>query len=120
MTYTEFAKLISAINKMIEPPVPTEAIPIYDDSNLVLNIQKAALEFQNPWLVKLRLQYDPNIKPQHWARIKALTRRLGELNIDEYDDLKPVADLISRMPEFIYTFFQKTRLTGNRKMLQMR
>ncbi|MCU0613454.1 MAG: hypothetical protein MUD09_00060 [Desulfobacterales bacterium] len=104
LTYTEFIKLISAINKMIEPPVPTEAVPIYDDSNVVLNIQKAAMEFHNPWLAKLKLQHDPNIKPEHWARVKALTRRLGELNVDEYDDLKPVADLISRLQIHLYLF----------------
>ena len=104
LTYTEFVKLISATNKLIEQPVPTEAVPIYDDSNVVLNIQKAALEFHNPWMARLKLQHDPNIKPEHWARIKALTRRLGELNRDEYDDLKPVADLIGRMQIHLYLF----------------
>jgi hypothetical protein len=34
------------------------------------------------------------VSPEHWTRVKALTRRLGLLNEDEYDNLRPVADLI--------------------------
>jgi hypothetical protein len=106
LIYNEFKKMLAAIYKTIEPPIPTNVTPIYDDSNLVLNIQKAAMEFHNPWEAKLKLKRDPRVKPEHWARIKALTRRLGELNIDEYNGLQPVADMISRFQIHLYLFVE--------------
>jgi hypothetical protein len=96
--------MMDAIYKTIEPPIPTEVVPIYDDSNLVLNIQRAAMEFHKPWDARLRLKHDPETSPEHWARIKALTRRLGEMNIDQYNNLKPVADLIFRFQTHLYLF----------------
>lgn len=106
LIFHEFTKMLDAIYKTIEPPIPTEVVPVYDDSNLVLNIQRAAMEFHNPWDAKLRLRHDPEISPEHWARIKALTRRLGEMNIDEYNNLKPVADLIARFQTHLYLFIE--------------
>jgi hypothetical protein len=104
LIYNEFKKMLTAIYKTIEPPIPTDATPVYDDSNLVLNIQKAAMEFHKPWEARLKLKHDSRIQPEHWARIKALTRRLGELNMDEYNNLKPVADMLSRFQTHLYLF----------------
>lgn len=104
LIFHEFKKMMEAIKNTIVPPAPTNVIPVYDDSNLVLNIQKAALEFHKPWEAKLSLKRDPEIRPEHWARIKALTRRLGEMFIDEYNNLKPVADLITRFQTHLYLF----------------
>lgn len=106
LSYTEFLKLISAIQKTIEPPIPTEAVPIYDDANLVLSIQKATREFHLPWRARLKLQSNPHIQPEHWTRIKALSRRLGVMGEDEYDSLRPVADLITRLRDHIYIFVE--------------
>lgn len=106
LIFHEFTRMLAAIYKTIEPPVPTEVTPLYDDSNLVLNIQRAAMEFHRPWDAKLKLKYDPETSPEHWARIKALTRRLGELNIDQYYNLKPVADLIARFQTHLYLFIE--------------
>jgi hypothetical protein len=106
LIFNEFKKMLGAIKNMIVPPVPTTVIPVYDDSNLVLNIQKAAMEFHKPWEARLSLKHDPEVRPEHWARIKALTRRLGEMNKDEYNNLKPVAELISRFQTHLYLFAQ--------------
>ncbi len=105
-TRNELARLTDAIKLMIAPPAPTEAIPVYDDASLILNIQKAAQEFHAPWQARLKLRFDPQINPEHWTRIKALTRRLGELYVDEYDTLKPVADLLSRLQTNLYFFIE--------------
>lgn len=104
LIFHEFKKMMKSIKNTIVPPVPSTVIPIYNDFNLVLNIQKAALEFHKPWEAKLSLKRDLEIKPEHWARIKALTRRLGEMFIDEYNNLKPVADLITRFQTHLYLF----------------
>ena len=110
LIYNEFKRMTESIKNMIVPPTPTTATPVYDDSNLVLNIQKAALEFHKPWEARLSLKHDPEIRPEHWARIKALTRRLGEMNRDEYNNLKPVAELISRFQTHLYLFIQNPTL----------
>ena len=110
LTFHEFTKMMEAIKITIVPPTPTTVAPIYDDSNLVLNIQKAALEFHKPWEAKLSLKHDPEIRPEHWSRIKALTRRLGEMYIDEYNNLKPVADLITRFQTHLYLFVENPLL----------
>lgn len=105
-TYKELLRLVEAIGKTIAPPKPTKAVPIYDDTSLVLNIQKAAQEFHHSWQARLKLRSDTEIKPEHWTRVKALTRRLGELYRDEYDTLKPVADLLARLQINLYFFIE--------------
>src|SRR5687768_6281365 len=47
------------------------------------------------------------VAPEHWTRVKALTRRIGILRIDEYDALKPVADLIRLMQTQISAFLSE-------------
>jgi hypothetical protein len=106
LIFNEFSKMLAAIQKTVEPSVPTNAIPIYDDSNLILNIQKAAMEFHTPWEARLKLKFDSRIKAEHWTRIKALSRRLGELNRVEYSNLRPVADMISRFQIHLYLFVE--------------
>jgi hypothetical protein len=44
------------------------------------------------------------VAPEHWTRIKALTRRLGVFKIDEYESLRPVADLIRLLQAQISNF----------------
>ena len=40
-------------------------------------------------------------KPEHWTRIKALSRRFAELGSTEYSTLRPVADFIARLIEHL-------------------
>ncbi len=103
-TKEELRKLIDAIRIVGRPPAPVSIIPVYDDANLVLCIQKAAQEFREPWRARLGLGSGTYIEQEHWTRIKALTRRLGLLGQDEYDNLRPVADFISRLQERIHPF----------------
>ena len=62
-------------------------MPVYDDANLVLSIHQAVVQFRKRWQAKL--------PSEHWTRVKALTRRLGHLGKNEYNTLRPVADLIA-------------------------
>lgn len=80
--------------------------PYYDDANLVLSIQKAVIEFREPWRARLGIATRRDIQPEHWTRIKALTRRLGELGRDEYDTLRPVADFIACLQAHIRPFLE--------------
>lgn len=103
-TFQELGKLIKAIEDTIIPPPPTEIFPIYDDANLVLGIRKATQEFRQPWRARLGLGNYDRISPEHWSRIKALSRRLGERNENEYNGLKPVADLLHQIQDHIQKF----------------
>ncbi|MEW6236185.1 MAG: hypothetical protein AB1656_12435 [Candidatus Omnitrophota bacterium] len=86
--------MLNTIESSIIPPKPIQYKPVYDVANLVLAIQKAAQEFHDRWNGILGMRSISVVRPEHWTRVKALSRRLGIFKIDEYDTLRPVADLI--------------------------
>lgn len=100
----ELTKLVALLREKITPAEAPIAIPEYDDADLGLCIQKAMQEFREPWRARLGFPSKAPLSPVHWTRIKALTRRLGELGFDEYDTLRPVADMIARLSEHISSF----------------
>lgn len=104
MTLDELQRLVTAIQATIIPPPPTEVKPVYDVANLILCIPQAMAAFREPWRARLRLPSKSNIAPEHWTRIKALSRRFAELGTVEYDTLRPVADFILRLSEHIIVF----------------
>jgi hypothetical protein len=85
---------MAEIESSIVPAGPIEYKPVYDVANLVLAIQKASKEFHERWRGILGMGSVSGIRPEHWTRVKALSRRLGIFKVDEYDTLMPVADLI--------------------------
>lgn len=93
-TRAELDRLINAIMSTITPVGPIEYRPVYDVANLVLAVQKATQEFHDRWRGILGMGSRSGVSPEHWTRVKALTRRLGVFHLDEYDSLRPVADLI--------------------------
>lgn len=104
LTLSELVKLINTAKDVGTPPPPSETTPIYDDANMVLCIQQALQDFHEPWRARLGLPSRSRISAEHWARIKALSRRLGVLGEDEYHILRPVADLIAQLQEHISVF----------------
>jgi hypothetical protein len=100
----ELLRMIGFFEKAIEPPPPPEARPVYDTTGLLFAVQAAARDFQRPWAARLGIASFDGIAREHWTRIKALNRRIaGELD-DEYDTLRPVADLVARLTERISLF----------------
>lgn len=93
-TLAELRRMLAIVEASITPPAPTEYTPVYDVANLVLAIQRAAQEFHDAWHGILGMGTRSGIAPEHWTRVKALSRHIGLLNRDEYDTLMPVADLI--------------------------
>lgn len=91
----------------IEPPELVEAHPIYDRLDLVLPIRRAATDFRNAWRSRLGIESTPGVAKEHWATVKALSRRLGTMHKDEYGDLKPVAELCTELKKQIYRFISK-------------
>jgi GTPase Era involved in 16S rRNA processing len=98
-TRSELGRLLTLIRQSIVVPVPPELHPFYDVANLVLAIQKATQLFHERW--------NKALSQEHWARIKALARRLGERNQEEYAELKPIADLIQMISQEVSLFLSE-------------
>ena len=106
-TRNEFSRMLDAIKASIQPPPPVEHRPVYDIANLVLAVQKSTQEFHDQWKARFGEGSRSNAAPEHWTRIKALTRRVGIFRQDEYDTLRPIADLILRLQERISSFLSE-------------
>jgi len=85
------------------------SVAVYDKTDLVLAIQSAAENFHDGWRARLGKAVKPAVSKEHWTRVKALTRRLAEGWSDEYDTLKPVADLHLLLQQEIYKSIQSPR-----------
>ncbi|MCB1436957.1 MAG: hypothetical protein KDJ46_07280 [Rhodobiaceae bacterium] len=108
----EMNGLLKFFERAIQPPPPPEACPVYDITGLLFAVQAAANAFQRPWNARLGLGSHEGVRREHWTRVKALNRRIaGELD-DEYDTLRPIADLVARLSESISRFLDSpTRWT---------
>lgn len=90
--------LLERMQQSAEPAEPIDATPIYNIVRLELVLRDATDGFKNPWRGRLGLSYHEGASKQHWARIKALCRRIANRwDNDEYGELKPRADLISQL-----------------------
>lgn len=101
LTLAELLRLVETIHESIKPRPPAHVTPVYDMANLILAIPKSMNAFRDPWRGRLRLPSRSTASPEHWARIKALSRRFAELGTTEYDTLRPVADFIARLIEHV-------------------
>ena len=105
-TIRQLLGLLEAIDQVIERPQPTEVCPVYDRMNLALAIRSAAGAFHETWRPRLGLESKPGFAKEHWTRVRALNRRLATMGKDEYDSLRPVADLRQELRDRIYVFIQ--------------
>jgi hypothetical protein len=103
-TRFELGRLLEAIEQSILPPPPVHYSPVYDVANLVLAIQNATQEFHDTWRAVLGYGSRSRVAPEHWTRVRALTRRIGVMNKDEYDSLRPIADLIRFLQSHVSRF----------------
>ncbi|MDE0669701.1 MAG: hypothetical protein OXI48_11835 [bacterium] len=105
-TMSQLRKLLDRIDEVIEQPELAAARPVYDRMNLVLAIRSAADAFHEKWRPRLGLESKPGFTKEHWTRVRALSRRLGTGMADEYDTLRPIADLRKELVQRIYVFVQ--------------
>ena len=101
LTISELQRLVMTIRDSIKPRPPAHVTPVYDMANLILSIPQAMNAFRDPWRGRLRLPSRSTTEPEHWTRIKALSRRFAELGSTEYSTLRPVADFIARLIEHV-------------------
>ncbi|HLG94722.1 MAG TPA: hypothetical protein VKX49_00270 [Bryobacteraceae bacterium] len=102
----QFLQLLAAVTAVRELRRLAAARPVYDRVNLVLAVKNATEKFHEDWAIRLGLRSKPGVSKEHWTRVKALSRRLALGWADEYDTLKPVADLHRNLQNDIYVFIQ--------------
>jgi hypothetical protein len=100
-TISQLSSLLVAIDTIGEQPAMVEARPVYDRMNLVLAVRAATENFHDAWLPRLGLTVKAGVQKEHWARVKALTRRLASHWQDEYANLRPVANLYKQLQDRI-------------------
>lgn len=100
LTRSELNRLIATLQSSIVVKHEVLAKPSYDTEFLLFALQGATKDFRMPWSARLGLTYS-GANPEHWTRIKAISRRISLKWSDEYDTLRPVADLIARLTERI-------------------
>jgi hypothetical protein len=106
-TIGQLQALLAAIDSIVEKQAPVLAKPVYDRMNLVLAVKNAAESFHDAWWPRLGLDHSPGVPKEHWKRIWALSRRLSTPGLgDEYDNLKPVADLRRHLQDRLYVLLQ--------------
>ena len=102
----QLLQLLAAVTAVRELPELVAARPVYDRVNLVLAVKNATEKFHEDWALRLGLRSKPGVSKEHWTRVKALSRRLALGWADEYDTLKPVADLHRNLQNDIYVYIQ--------------
>jgi hypothetical protein len=105
-TAKQLTKLLDMIDGIVERPKPADSRPVYDRMNLVLAVERAAESFHNGWRPRLGLSVKVGLDKEHWTRVKALSRRLATGIADEYDTLRPVADLKQQLQQRLYVLLQ--------------
>lgn len=106
-TIGQLRALLSAIEAIVERPAPVQAKPVYSRMILGLQVKAAAEGFHDAWWPRLGLSYKPGVGKEHWKRVWALARRLQTPGRqDEYDNLRPVADLRQQLQSRLYLLLQ--------------
>ena len=102
----QLQKLLDAMAQSAVQPEPTDLAPIYKIGEFSLGLNRAVENFRTSWRAMLGLQQHAEIDREHWARIKALCRRLAQFGENEYKHLRPVADLMNQLQAFISVWLE--------------
>lgn len=95
ITEDQVRRMFDWFEEVAEPTEVTKITPIFRLTSLLAAVRRANRQFQDYWQGLLDLNPDVGPDKEHWARIKALNRRVVEhRNGYEYDNLRPIADLI--------------------------
>jgi hypothetical protein len=100
----QLRELVRFFQAAILPPPTADARPVYDPTGIGFAVQEAVTKFQGPWLARLGMGTYEGFSKEHWTRVKALNRRIAGEFDDEYDTLRPVADLVTQLRESLSRF----------------
>ena len=94
----QMRKLLAVMQESAQRPDLPEAAPVYHFAKLALPLRDATDGFKKPWWGRLGLSNYEGFAKEHWARIKALCRRIAfDFDNCEYSGLRPVADLVREL-----------------------
>lgn len=106
-TIDELNKLLALIADPEIAHRAGEARPVYRKTELLDGISHAVVEFRDKWQALLKLKSHASVFPEHGSRIKALARRVANRwDNNEYDNLKPVAELRESLNEQVWNVVQ--------------
>ena len=100
-TRQQLLRLLETLRKPTRPEKVSDYHPLYDVANLAIAVRSATEKFQDEWRSRLLAE--------HWTRVKALSRRVAVFQQDQYDTLRPVADLIRLLSEHLTPFVTNPR-----------
>jgi hypothetical protein len=93
---SEVLRMFDWFESVAEPRDTPNARPVYKKEQLLAALREGNRNFLKYWKGILGLSPDEGPEKEHWARIKALNRRIVEnRNNYEYEELRPIADLIT-------------------------
>ncbi|MCC4767754.1 hypothetical protein FXW07_14370 [Methanosarcina sp. DH1] len=116
-TLKQLRNLLKHIQKKTKLAYIVASKPQYDVDKFCDGIYSSIEKFRMKWDMRLSgiptrnysVPFDSQgAKKEHWARIKALNRRIAEFNIIEYDYLQPVGDLKSFESEQISRYLDES------------
>ena len=93
---------VDAIESMGKQFTIGEASPMFNRLNLAMAVRDATQTFHEDWRGLLGLAVAPRTCKVHWAKVKALNRRIAEGWAEEYETLAPVGNLWGNLREQIY------------------
>ena len=105
----EVSRLLDQMQQSSERSAEIDAAPTYSIAGLELALRDAADGFKRPWEGRLGLSYQDGAPKEHWARIKALCRRIAQRWQNEYNELRPVADFVSQLQKAVSLWLDEPR-----------
>jgi len=106
-TQGELRRMLEAIETIEVPPPPDGLQPTYNENRLFSFIIKAFQAFRARWRALMAISSSPEVRPEHWTRIQALSSRVYKWSQEEYQNLKPVADLMRETTEQVRKFLEQ-------------
>ncbi len=97
----QMQKLLERMQNSGDTSEPIDLAPVYSAVRLELALRDASDGFISPWRGRLGLSYYEGTRKEHWGRVKALCRRIANLWDNEYNGLRPVADLVRQLQSSI-------------------
>ena len=104
---TQLETLLHDFESLQQESTQVALQPVYEEKNIATFLRQAVFSFREAWQGRLGLNAESTRHQEHWTRIKALAKRLAKLGMDEYDTLRPVADLIREISEHSRQFLDR-------------
>lgn len=104
---SQFQRLLDFIEQSAQRPDLGPAKPVYDTASLSAAIETGTRQFHHRWGGLLGTAEAEDVVKEHWSRIKALTKRFAEGIDDQYDTLRPNAELRELLKEDIYRALER-------------